>query len=170
MRKGLCVMGFLFLMNLLIAGCTSSDESVNQNMGKPSYTGYVMDKDDSRILVVNPDAKDANNDGSKDYHEALWGSGDVEGVSIGERVNVWVEGSVMESYPGQGKIGKVEIISEEKPEGATLSKSEALIKALSKSGEDVKVVVAIEFLEEKNMWSVKLQDRDEVLEVSIEDP
>lgn len=166
MRKGLFLMGFLLLMSLLIAGCHSSDDSVNQDMEKPSSAWYVMDKNDSKILVVKSNPKDVNNNG--DY-DAIWGSGDIEGVSIGDRVDIKVEGSVMESYPPQGKFGEVEILSEEKPEGATLSKSEALRKALSNMKHRLKMVEAIDFIEEKDMWSVKLQDGDEVLEVSVDD-
>ncbi|GGD09830.1 YobA family protein [Pontibacillus salipaludis] len=169
MRKRLILMGCLLLANLFIAGCTSSKEPVNKNLGKPSYTGYVMDKKDSRILVVDPNAKDVNNDGSKDYHEALWGSGEVDGVSVGDRVKVWVEGGVMESYPGQGKIGEVEVMSKEKPKGATLKESEALRKALSKTEEGVKVVQSISYKAEQNKWSVNLQKRNSFFEISVED-
>ncbi|MCD5322197.1 MULTISPECIES: DUF3221 domain-containing protein [Pontibacillus] len=166
MRKGLFLMCCLLLMSLLIAGCHSSDDSVNQDMEKPSSAWYVMDKNDSKILVVKSNPKDVNNNGG---YDAIWGSGDIEGVSIGDRVDIKVEGSVMESYPPQGKFGEVEILSEEKPEGATLSKSEALRKALSNMEHRLKMVEAIDFIEEKDMWSVKLQDGDEVLEVSVDD-
>lgn len=167
MKQGLYLIGCLLLVNLLIVGCTSSKHP------RSADVGYVMDKRDSRILVVDPIAKDANNNGKKDYYDAFWGSGEVEGVSIGDQVQVWIEGDVMLSYPAQAKIGDIEIISKEKPKGATLSGSEALRKALSKIDDRMNVVDSIHYKEEQNEWVIKLRklmrEEDSVFDVSVAD-
>ncbi|KGP92398.1 hypothetical protein N780_01915 [Pontibacillus chungwhensis BH030062] len=167
MKKVLFLMSCLLLVNLLIVGCASSKDPESADVG------YVMDKRGSRILVVDPNAKDVNNNGREDYYDAFWGEGEVKGVSIGDRVQVWIEDDVMLSYPAQAKISEIEIISREEPKGATLSESEALRKALSKTEDKMNVVDSITYIKEQNEWVVKLRNllraEDSVFKISVVD-
>ncbi|MGP4077255.1 hypothetical protein ACTWPM_15295 [Halobacillus sp. K22] len=45
---------------------------------------------------------------------------------------MWLDGSVAESYPGQGKVKDIEVISKGTPAHAQLSEAEAIRKAISK--------------------------------------
>jgi hypothetical protein len=95
-------------MMILIAACTS----------EPDGEGYVFEIDDRRILVLEslqPEQLEMSwNDlfASGTYNgRAIWLSGvDVNKLVKGQRVQYWIDGAVLESYPEQAKAKKVKVL------------------------------------------------------------
>jgi|GEM_PF-933777 len=147
------------------------DESQNT---EPGIIGYVMKKEDGRILVVDSSPKDFSDSGGvAEFYDAIWFSGAPEDIEVGEKVKVWF-GEVRESYPAQSSAKRIEVVTGVRPEGAMLTEAEAIAKALSsvENKEDFLVAVkSVEFDTEKGEWNIQLKDvhGDRILDITIED-
>ncbi|WP_110113068.1 DUF3221 domain-containing protein [Bacillus sp. CGMCC 1.16541] len=131
----------ILLLFVCLSGC--SDPA--------TLEGYVMKKDDHRILVVN---------GSDDYYNAIWLSNAFNEVDIGQYVHVWIDGPIAESFPAQGSVEKVEVVQVEKPKGATLTQEEVLKQLLSSkqvNQQDVIGVKNIEYDGAADVWKITLK-------------
>ncbi|MFC7060930.1 DUF3221 domain-containing protein [Halobacillus seohaensis] len=128
------------------AGTHPEEESEEMN----SFSGYVMDQHENRILVVNT----IENEGGS----PIWVSGVDQGMWIGKKVEVRIAGQVAESYPMQGEAKDVQVVESPSPEGASLTESQVLAKALA--GIDRSNALAVESLTyeaEDDHWTVKLR-------------
>ncbi|WP_237417067.1 DUF3221 domain-containing protein [Halobacillus litoralis] len=126
----------------------------------PDIYGYIMVKDRDGILVVNPEGKDfSHTKEEEDYHEAIRVRMNTD-AEVGEEVEVWLEGGVEESYPGQANGDKIKVVPEKKPDGADLYPSEALRKAIDKHalGQGVVVVVSSTYEDEEDQWQITLKN------------
>jgi hypothetical protein len=153
------------------AGVLSGDP-VN---AEPTIIGYVMNKQNERILVVNPDAVDFSSTGGIDeYYDAVWLSNAPENINVGEKVKVWFS-DVMDSYPAQSSIESIEVIPSQRPDGAALTEAEALYEALASAEINTDiflVVISIEYDRESNKWSIKLKEPhgDDIYSIIVQDP
>ncbi|RIW31349.1 DUF3221 domain-containing protein [Bacillus salacetis] len=164
----------LMFMFLIFAGCSNQnghEKSVEpQPDPEPGITGYVMDKEGQRILVVSTEAKDfSGNGGMEEFYDAVWASNPQKEVELGEQVKIWFEGGVETSYPGQAAVGKIEIMPSTTPEGAVLSDTEALNRALSKNTFENEIVTAqsIQYDADKDEWTILLKNTDSYEEYPI---
>ncbi|MGM7702864.1 YobA family protein [Pseudalkalibacillus sp. Hm43] len=119
---------FLFFLSLVGCGSSMNDGSSGSDTGtneeelwEHSLTGYVADKDDSRILLIGKITKEQLEQMSIQElletasPEAYWLKvQDIEAFKIGQKLEVWPIGGMMESYPAQGEGGKVIILEERK--------------------------------------------------------
>lgn len=163
MMKMRWMLGMFMVFSLSLSACGLSEtEEVDQNeveaeASDPDMSGFVMDQDDNRILVVTP-----MDDGSGDEGRAMWVSGAPEGLWVGKQVEVWVDGDIAESYPEQATAEKVQELEMSEVQGADLKASEALSTALSETEPeqtDVLIVSLLSFDEESDQWTVKLDRR-----------
>ncbi|WLR47162.1 DUF3221 domain-containing protein [Halobacillus litoralis] len=127
----------------------------------PSFSGYVMDKREGAILVVDPSPQDFSHTKEDDrYYEAYWAEGDAaENVEIGSKVDVWLGKYVQESYPGQVALKRAKAVPTSKPEGAQLTEYEALRKALNKKEDETYelwAVSSIEYEKDEDQWKIRL--------------
>ncbi|SIS46314.1 DUF3221 domain-containing protein [Salimicrobium flavidum] len=131
---------------ILLAGCSF-----------PDYKGYVMEKEDRRILVVSPEAEGWNGNDDQKHYDALWASGVPEDIEIGEQVEVWAD-TVAESYPGQANPEKINVLPADEPEAADLTEAEAIRKALEEKDHErgMKVIKSSEFKEEDDEWIIEI--------------
>ncbi len=124
--------GAIFLLFIFLVGCGSqmNDASSGSDTGSTSneeelwdqsITGYIADKDESRILLIGKITKQQLEQMSIQElletasPEAYWLKvDDLEPFEIGQKLEVWPIGGMMESYPAQGEAGKVIIIEERK--------------------------------------------------------
>lgn len=175
MMRNLIVYSIVLLLFILV-GC--SNENGNDYGGEPEaglgITGYVMDKEGQRILVVSTEAKDfSGNGGIEEYYDAVWASKSPIDVKVGEQVKIWFDGGVETSYPGQAAVGKLEVMPSSTPKGATLSDTEALNIALSKENFENEILTAqsISYDSDRDEWSIKLRNTDSYEEhtVQVED-
>lgn len=160
------VLALLLVVSLL--SCSSDDSK-----GEAGITGYVMKKDNDRILVVSSEAQDFSSDGGVDeFYNAIWFSEAPKDIKIGEKVMVWFD-IVAESYPGQSEIIEIEVVPSQLPEGADLTEADALNKALV-SGDienQVLAVKSIEYNSQEDNWNIKLKETwsGKVHDIKIED-
>lgn len=156
MKRRIKLVGILLL--LLVSGCNNSFSFFRSN---PDITGYVMDKYDDAILVINTEAKDFSQTGGvEEFYEAVWVSNITESVNLGDQVEVWFEGGVAESYPDQAEMGQLNVIESPVPEGADFSESKALSIALSEEGFETEslAVRSITYDDAEGLWRIELRD------------
>lgn len=161
---------FALILTISLIGC-SGGKAPDTEAG---IMGYVMDKEKDRILAVSSDAQDFSSTGGvEEFYDAIWFSEAPKDIEIGDKVKVWFD-IVAESYPGQSKVEHIEVIPAEKPDGADLSDSEALHKALTSQSIDTNEVLAvksIEFDSQSDSWNIKLKEvfSGKIHEVKVED-
>jgi hypothetical protein len=167
-------------MVMLATGCGNKPGNENGNPAQspdaePSgYLGYVVDKANKSILVVGSTERNFGSGGAQHYFEAIWFSKAPSDVEIGQRVEVWSDGPIAESYPAQGQADRVSVVEVRKPEGAKLTEAEAIRKALADP--EVADFMAPAILEAKydigdSIWSISItQSGDEKVNViKVED-
>lgn len=170
--KRILSFALVLLLTISLLGCSSNNN--NNNDSEAGITGYVMSKENDRILVVSSDAQDFSPDGGVDeFYNAIWFSKAPKDIMIGEKVMVWFD-AVAESYPGQSEIKKISIIPGKLPEGADLTEADALYKALTSQEIDTNQVLAVKTMEyntQDDNWNIKLKDTmsDKVYEVKVDD-
>jgi len=146
----------LLVLMALLAGCNSK----NENPDSQSMTGYVMDKEGERILIVDDDTQDFSSTGGvKEFYNAIWFSEAPSEIREGDFVEVWFDMGA-ESFPGQSQAIKVEVVEQEKPKGADLTKSEALHKLLTSDEfkKDLYGVSSIKYNEKEDTWNIALKN------------
>ena len=163
---------YCFILVLILAislvGCNSS------SIGEAGIIGYVMNKENDRILVISQKAQDfSSNGGTTEYYDAIWFSKAPKEVKMGDKVKVWYD-MVAESYPGQSEAIKVEFVQSQKPTTANLSESEALYKTLI--SEEIKaygliVMKSIEYDKQADRWNVVLKEiwSEKIVNMQVED-
>ncbi|MDW7650274.1 MAG: YobA family protein [Bacillota bacterium] len=166
MKKLLLSILALLVVSSLV-GCLESRPS-----GEPGITGYVMKREDGRILVIDPNPQDFSSTGGVDeYYNAIYFSNAPRDVTVGDKVKVWFD-IMMDSYPGQSEVEYLEIVPSPKPAGANLNESEALNKALMSQEFKTDVVVnSIDYMDETSRWIIKLKQiwGDELYTVEVND-
>ncbi|ARI75819.1 DUF3221 domain-containing protein [Halobacillus mangrovi] len=151
---------------LTLTGCSvdmssSTDTGENQNSSStsdsdenlpPDITGYVMEQEDDRILVV--DSVDPDSEGNP---RAMWVSGISVDSFVGKQVEVWTQGGIQESYPEQAAADHVSVLEMSAVEGADLEAYEALSNALKDlSTQDILSVKMLSFDIDSDEWLVQL--------------
>lgn len=133
-------------------------KNVTQNI---SMTGYVVKREEDRILVISSEKQNFSATGGiAEYYEAIWFSDAPQGVKVGEKVEVWYE-YVLTSYPGQSTAEKITIIPTEQPIEATLTEAEAVAKALENDALNYDMIYTILFVSydtNSKLWSVHVKD------------
>lgn len=151
---------FLLTISFLFVACSSVKDD------EPGMIGYIVKVDNGRILVVDPEPKDFSSTGGiSEFYNAIWFSNAPKEVRPGDKVKVWFD-IVADSYPGQSEALAVEVIPSTKPEGANLTESEALRKALESGNINVVTVKSIAF-DGSNNWNIHLYDIFEEKEFDI---
>ncbi len=108
---------------LVIAGCGVSGSSTSTKPNEeefihPMKEGFILEISESRVLVVeHVKAEDFdklwNEIMDQDPGEAIWlSTSNADGFQVGQKVQYWIKGAVMESYPTQGTAHKIEVIAE----------------------------------------------------------
>lgn len=161
MKKLLLV---LFLSSLWLVGCTTHKD--------PGIEGYVVKKEDGRILVVASMPKDFSSIGGlSEFYNAIWFSSAPRKVKAGDHVQVWFD-VVAESYPGQSAVEKVEILPGTKPKNADLTEAEAIRKALDTdtiNQHEVPAIKSAKYDEISDSWEVLIKQGEAETKVRISD-
>jgi hypothetical protein len=160
MKKFLIIQ--LALLLFWLAGCTSHSE--------PGIEGYVVKKEQGRILVVDSNPEDYSSTGGlAEFYNAIWFSSAPGKVNVGDKVQVWYD-VVAESYPGQSEAEKVEILPGKKPKNADLAESEAIRKALDVLRQpEVPAIKSVKFNEQYDYWEILIKQGEEETNVVIPD-
>lgn len=132
-------------------------ESVN-----PEFVGYVTKIENQRALVVNPISRKIN-ETREEFYDAIWVSNMPPNIEVGQNVQVWFQGSIATSYPGQGGASKVTISEIQKPVKAILAQDEVIRKALmNKDIANISIIVIkeVKYEEESAMWTIRYKSAD----------
>lgn len=108
-----------FVMGLFIAFLTIILVSCSGTSGEPHHIGHVIDVDKSnyRILVasaltdeevLNHTVEELLELDQQRGASAVWYTGSVSKFEVGDRVQIWIRGSIAESYPAQAEAKKIE--------------------------------------------------------------
>lgn len=147
----------LILLMLLLTGCSNIE-------------GYIVDKEEGRILVVSPEATtygDSNN--SIDHYPAVWISTNDKKYELGQKVKAYYE-NIEESYPGQAKAERITSSKSTKPRKAGLSEKD-VIQVLLNNREDllIPVIKEITYHSDGDYWDITVVSDSEELYFQIED-
>ncbi|WP_340398875.1 DUF3221 domain-containing protein [Paenibacillus sp. FSL H8-0079] len=126
------------------------------------FTGYVVERKDDSILVVDPAFQDySSNGGDSRYYPAKWFS-NAPDQQIGSYVEIWTDGGPEnEPYPGQARAETIAVSCPNTPDGAHLSEADAIRGALySPDGEKVRIPVIedVQFYQDAGMWTIRMKD------------
>jgi hypothetical protein len=174
--KKICSFILVFILMLSLIGCSQNsiiDEKKAPSVD-PGIVGYIMKIENARFLVVSQVVQDFSSTGGvKEYYDAIWFSNDPKDVEVGDKVNVWYD-EVLTSYPGQSEAKHLEVISSQKSDGANLTESEALKKALATEEIDANVVTVVKSIaydKQADKWSIALKETwgDKVYNIQVED-
>ncbi|WP_339306958.1 DUF3221 domain-containing protein [Paenibacillus sp. FSL R5-0519] len=177
----------LILLSILIVcltGCSGHIEcsSVQAQAKAPSedgFTGYVVDRKDDSVLVVDPAYQDHGLDGEESrYYPAKWFS-NAPDPQIASYVEVWTDGRPEnEPYPGQARADKIAVSCPNTPDGAHLSEADAIRGGLySPDGAKARVPVIedVQFDHDAGTWTIRIRDamsttenQDEI-DIKVED-
>lgn len=165
------------LFCFLLIGCGTKvdsgneDQAVNGSGGEPGIEGYVVKKEDGRMLVVSSVPQDfSSTGGMKEFYNAIWFSKAPGKVEIGDKVQVWFD-IVAESYPVQSEALKVEIIPSKQPLGADLNEAEVIRQALKDEKVVplwVPVIKDVEYNAMSDVWNVIIKQSEEDSELNLE--
>jgi hypothetical protein len=151
----------------LLTGCSKWRDSYQKpasvsmdHSNNVGIEGYVTKKEDKRILVVSTKLKDFSATGGiKEFYDAIWVSKAPQEIEVGQKVQVWFEGAIASSYPGQGEASKVVIIPSAYHEGAVMSEAQAVQQAIRDNPKiNVFVVNQLEFDPKLKQWTILYKD------------
>ncbi|WP_223812015.1 YobA family protein [Geobacillus sp. 46C-IIa] len=139
-----------------LAGCSGP-------AGRYAIEGYVVRKEGGSILVVSSDPQDFRSTGGlEEFYNAILVSSAPARVKIGQKVQVWIDGGIAESYPGQGKADKVLVVPSTPHDGARLSEEEAIRQALkqeeSRLEHMIPVIQAVDYDKQADTWMIQIKD------------
>ncbi|CAM4209658.1 YobA family protein [Paenibacillus alkaliterrae] len=146
----------IFFCLLCLSGCGVSNEEPNKTIksGEADLVGYVVKKKESQILVVSefPNAKNK--------YESVWVSGsNIDDLDIGQKVEVFFDGTIQTSDPGQGTAGEITILKIQSPENTILSPKDALKKSLLQvENWEVPIVKEFSYHSKDQNWVIILYD------------
>lgn len=133
---------------IVLAACTTKKD--------PDIHGYVLERINGNIFVVSKHAHDfSENGGVSEFYDAIVLDNAPSDVDVGHEVRVWYKGPVRESYPLGGSVGSLEIVEIAKPEGANLTREEAIKKALETIIESNFIAITeVEFDDQNHTWKI----------------
>jgi hypothetical protein len=175
MKKIFIFMACIAYVSVTLIGCgiltNDIDRYNTDNLSDDSFgiKGYVVAKENNRVLVVDPIPQDFSaNGGVSEFYNAIWVSGDTKQIEIGEMVQAWFD-AVADSYPGQAQATKISVIESEKVGGADLNKAEVIRKALTSDNlnlQSIIVVKSVSYDMAIDSWKVIIKQGED--EVTIE--
>lgn len=141
------------------------DESEMNELEKPDFYGYVVDKEDGEILVVNYEFV-SSIDGP---YQAAWLDKMPDDIKVGQEVMVWFDpdSGVSESYPVQTEGEKFSIVTASEPELALLTKQEVVQNALEKNKTQEEentqeanfpTIASVEYNGDSKLWKVVINN------------
>lgn len=158
----------MLLIILILTGCSQQVQKQGEQPPRTDaprekgFTGYVVDRKENSILVVDPEHKDIGTNGETSrYYPAKWFS-NVPDSQIGTYVEVWTDGSPeVEPYPGRARAESIAEYAAATPDGAKISEADAIRGGIYLSdGKEISlpVIENVEFHADKGIWTVRMRD------------
>ncbi|KAA8754328.1 DUF3221 domain-containing protein [Paenibacillus sp. UASWS1643] len=180
LRRVLILLSILFVC---LTGCSGHIEcnSVQAQANAPSedgFSGYVVDRKDDSILVVDPAYRDNSSNGGADrYYPAKWFS-NAPDPQIGSYVEVWTDGSPEnQPYPGQARADKIAVSCPNTPDGAHMTDADAIrsgLHSLDTENMHIPVIEDTRFDADTGTWTIQMRDvktanEGQVVHVTVKD-
>ncbi|QOS80181.1 hypothetical protein JNUCC31_04375 [Paenibacillus sp. JNUCC31] len=157
----------LLILIVCLTGCSRQGECVNDRTGAESsrengFTGYVVDRKDDSILVVEPAYEDfSGSAGASRYYPAKWFS-NAPDPHLGAYVEIWTDGSPEnEPYPGQARAETIAVSCPVTPDGAHMTEVDAIRSGLrSPDAENIHIPVIEDtrFDADSGTWTILMRD------------
>ncbi|MEK4112623.1 hypothetical protein ABIC86_003114 [Paenibacillus sp. DS2363] len=176
-----CTMLSIWILGL--TGCAGSNEcksaqTIANLPTEKGFSGYVVERKDDSILVVDPVFEDySSNGGNSRYYPAKWFS-NAPDPQIGSYVEVWTDGGPEnEPYPGQARAEKIAVSCPVAPDGAHMTDADAIRSGLLSPGaENIRVPVIEDkrFDADSGTWTLLIRDamtanEGQVVHVTVND-
>ncbi|MEK4486214.1 DUF3221 domain-containing protein [Psychrobacillus sp. FSL H8-0484] len=147
----------LIFVFLVLTGCSSVE-------------GYIVDKEDGRILIVNPEPITyGESKKSNEHYDAVWVSTNDKKYELGQKVKAYYN-NIEESYPGQARSNRIKVLGSNKPNKADLSEQDVIKLLLSEQEELlVPAIQKINYSAESDNWDITVITDGEELYFQIED-
>lgn len=147
---------FILFLCILLVGIGCMGCRFGASSKEPDIVGYILDKHNQSILVASKEAEDfSETNGRDEFYDVISLSDAPDHLERGQLVKVWYKDGVEESYPAGGMVGDLEIVSVEKTEGAKLTETEALKKAIEEEKPNDVAVRSITFGHDKKIWTIE---------------
>lgn len=134
----------------------------DHDIGIPNIEGYVTKVENQRILVVSPKQQDFSATGGvKEFYSAVWVSNVPKDIKVGQQVQVWFQGLVLSSYPGQAMADKISFKPNDYPHNASLSEEQVVHQAIRNlKYADIKIFVLkeVKYDESTDNWVIRFKD------------
>lgn len=157
----------MMLIILIVTGCSVQVQKEGKQprtdaAREKGFTGYVVDRKENSILVVNPEYEEIGTNGkTSKYYPAKWFS-NVPDSQIGTYVEVWTDGGPEnEPYPGRARAESIAEYAAATPDGAKISEADAIRGGIYLSdGEEISlpVIEDVEFHADTGIWTVRMRD------------
>ncbi|MCG7383427.1 DUF3221 domain-containing protein [Paenibacillus sp. ACRRY] len=157
----------MMLIILILTGCSVQAQKEGQQPQtdaprEKGFTGYVVDRKEDSILVVNPEYEEIGTNGeTSKFYPAKWFS-NVPDSQIGTYVEVWTDGGPEnEPYPGRARAESIAEYAAATPDGAKISEADAIRGGIYLAvGKEISlpVIEDVEFHADKGIWTVRMRD------------
>lgn len=140
----------LVMLAIIICGCSNNSKEKDEPVNK--YVGYVVQKEDGRILVTRYDEK-------SDLNDAIW-IRTKRKIELGQQVSIEIDGGIETSYPAQASAKDIDILTIERPKSSNFSQQEVIVMTLEHFDQILVVpfIKSIHYSDVDNVWTVIILD------------
>jgi hypothetical protein len=137
----------LVMFAIIICGCSNNSKEIGEPVNK--YVGYVVQKEDGRILVTHYD---------EDLNDAIW-IRTKRKIELGHQVSIEIDGGINTSYPAQASAKDIDILKIERPESSKLGQEEVIVMTLEHFDQiEIPFIKSVHYSEVNNVWTVVILD------------
>ncbi|WP_194543720.1 DUF3221 domain-containing protein [Paenibacillus sp. JZ16] len=134
---------------IIICGCSNNSKEKDEPVNK--YVGYVVQKEDGRILVTRYDEK-------SDLNDAIW-IRTKRKIELGQQVSIEIDGGIDTSYPAQASARDIDILTNERPKLSKFGQQEVIVMTLEHFDQiEVPFIKSIHYSDVNNVWTVVILD------------
>ncbi|MEK4979960.1 DUF3221 domain-containing protein [Bacillus sp. FSL K6-6540] len=139
----------LIMFAIIICGCSNNSKEKDEPVNK--YVGYVVQKEDGRILVTRYDEK-------SDLNDAIW-IRTKRKIELGQQVSIEIDGGIETSYPAQASAKDIDILTIERPISSKFGQQEVIVMTLEHFDQiEVPFIKSIHYSDVNNVWTVVILD------------
>lgn len=139
----------LVMFAIIICGCSNNSKEKDEPVNK--YVGYVVQKEEGRILVTRYDEK-------SDLNDAIW-IRTKRKIELGQQVSIEIDGGIETSYPAQASAKDIDILTIERPKSSKFGQQEVIGMTLEHFDQiEVPFIKSIHYSDVNNVWTVVILD------------
>ncbi|PRA05428.1 MULTISPECIES: DUF3221 domain-containing protein [unclassified Paenibacillus] len=166
-----------------LTGCAVSNEcksaqTIANSPTEKGFTGYVVERKDNSILVVDPAFQNYSSNGGKSRYYPAKRFSNAPDPQIGSYVEVWTDGGPEnQPYPGQARAEKIAVSCPNTPDGAHMTDADAIrsgLRSLDTENMHIPVIEDTRFDADTGTWTIQMRDANtanegQVVHVTVKD-